>query len=257
MEKLMFREEYETMAQAAKSKLDFLNQNFTGYFLASMLAGGFVGVGVLLSFTIGGMLNGIACAKIVMGAAFSAALSLVIIAGGELFTGNNMMMAAGMITGRVSIKDTWKVWIVCYIGNWCGSVVLAILYMLSQAGAGATYECMAASAAAKMGAGIIPLLTRGILCNALVCIAVWCGTRCKSESGKLIMVVWCILAFFTCGFEHSVANMTLFNIAIFHTCGQTVSLTGYVYNLVIVTIGNMIGGILLVALPYYVIAKKK
>jgi nitrite transporter NirC len=252
----MFREEYEVMAQGAKNKLQLLQNNFAGYFLASMLAGAFVGVGVLLSFTIGGMLDGVPGAKIVMGAAFSVALSLVIIAGGELFTGNNMVMAAGKITGKVTAADMVKVWVVCYIGNWFGSALLAVLYMLSETGKGATYEFMASSAAAKMGAGGIELLARGILCNALVCLAVWCGMKCKSESGKLIMVLWCILAFFTCGFEHSVANMTLFNIAIFHTCGQAVSITGYLYNLFFVTIGNMIGGVVLVALPYYIIAKK-
>ena len=92
----------------------------------------------------------------------------------------------------------------------------------------------------------------------LVCLAVWCGFRCKSESAKLIMVFWCLLAFITTGFEHSIANMTLLTVSLLSPAADAaVSLGGEVYNLVFVTVGNMIGGIVFVALPYLGIAAKR
>ena len=116
---------------------------------------------------------------------------------------------------------------------------------------------MAAGALAKMSAAPVALIARGALCNMLVCLAVWCGFRCKNEAAKLMMVFWCLFAFITTGFEHSIANMTLFTEVLLNPAGQAVSLGGAVYNLVMVTIGNMIGGIVFVALPYCAASKEQ
>ena len=100
------------------------------------------------------------------------------------------------------------------------------------------------------------LFLRGILCNVLVCLAVWCGFRCKSDSGKLIMTFWCLYAFFTCGFEHSVANMTVLTLGLLNPAGMAVSLSGYGYNLLWVTLGNIVGAVLFLAIPYGIASKK-
>lgn len=118
-------------------------------------------------------------------------------------------------------------------------------------------EFMAKTAEAKMAAGFLPLLSRGILCNILVCVAVWCGFKCKSEAGKLIMIFWCLFVFITAGFEHSIANMTLLTVGLLEPSTYAVTIGGFVYNLLVVTLGNMIGGILFVAVPYCIIAKQK
>lgn len=253
----MFQEEYGLAANAAQAKVGLLKSNPKGYFALSMLAGMYVGFGILLIFSIGGMLSGQPYTKIVMGVSFGIALSLVVIAGAELFTGNNLVMFAGMSKGRVSLAEACKLWIVCWVGNLVGSVVLAVLFHLSGLNTGAIGEFIAATSAAKMNASFSALLVRGILCNTLVCLAVWCGFRCKTESGKLIMIFWCLFAFITTGFEHSVANMTLLAIGLLNPCGAAVSMGGYVYNLVVVTLGNMIGGIVFVAIPYYLSSFKK
>jgi nitrite transporter NirC len=92
----------------------------------------------------------------------------------------------------------------------------------------------------------------------LVCLAVWSGFRSKSEAGKLIMIFWCILAFFATGFEHSVANMTLLTLALINNGGlEAITFGGYCYNLLLVTIGNMIGAIALVAFPYYTASRER
>jgi nitrite transporter NirC len=253
----MYSDEFTAAAGAAKAKTGLLEKNPAGYFLASMLAGAYVGLAILFIFSIGGQLGGAAHTKTLMGACFGIALSLVVMAGSELFTGNNLVMIAGLCRKTVKAGQALKLLLVCYIGNWLGSALIAAIFFGTGLGLGPVGEFIAASAAAKMNTPPLELLMRGILCNALVCLAVWCGYRLKSESAKLVMIFWCVFAFITSGYEHSVANMTLLTAALLAPYGAAVSVYGYFYNIFIVTFGNIIGGVLLVALPYAVISKKK
>lgn len=253
----MFHEDYALMVNAAVNKAALLNKKPLGYILASMLAGMFIGLGILLIFSIGGYTQGTPYTKLLMGVSFGIALSLVVIAGAELFTGNNMVMFGGFLEKKVSLANMIKVWIVCYIGNWLGSILLAAIFTGSGVATDAITSFMAEAAAAKMAVPFFPLLLRGVLCNLLVCLAVWCSFRCKSESGKLIMVFWCLFAFITCGFEHSIANMTLLTAAMFEPAGAAVTLGGYFYNILTVSLGNLIAGVVFMAVPYYIISKKK
>jgi len=253
----MYNEEFAALTQAAKSKTAFLKNNPTGYLLASMLAGAYIGFGILLIFTIGGMLNGQPYVKIVMGCSFGIALSLVVIAGAELFTGNNLVIAGGVMGRTVSMKDALILLLACYVGNWIGSILLAFAFAGAGFATGATGEFIAATGAAKMGIDLVPLFLRAVLCNILVCLGTWCGFRCKSESGKLIMIFWCLFAFITSGFEHSIANMTLLTVALIAPFDAGVSMGGYFYNILTVTLGNMFGGIVCLAIPYFLISRKK
>ena len=211
----MFKEEYLAAANGAKAKSNMLKNNPAGYFMLSVLAGMFIGFGILLVFT-------------------------------------------GVLRKTVTTGDAVRLWLVCWIGNLAGGVLLAFLFSATGLYSDATLAAMTTAAAGKMTAGFIPLLTRGILCNMLVCLAVWSGFRCKSEAGKLIMIFWCILAFFATGFEHSVANMTLLTLSLINNGGnEVISMGGYWYNLLVVTLGNMIGAIILVAVPYHTASKEK
>ena len=185
----------------------------------AMAAGAYIGFGNLLINTIGGQLAGAPATKLAMGAAFGIALSLVVIAGSELFTGNNLVMAAGIFQKKITVSEAVKLWIVCWIGNLAGSALLAVLFHFSGLNNEATATFLATAAATKMTVPFVPLLIRGILCNVLVCLAIWCSQL---------------------------------TVALLDPAGQAVSIGGYFYNLVTVTIGNMIGGICFVALPYYV-----
>ena len=179
----MYIEDFLAMCNAAKSKVAFLKNNPLGYFIASMHAGAFVGFGVLLVFSIGGMMSGVPYNKVIMGSSFGVALSLVIIAGAELFTGNNMVMVSGVLKKTITMLDAIKLWVLCWIGNLVGSILIALLFYWAGLASGNVGEFIASSAQAKMEVAFLPLLVRGILCNILVCLAVWCGFRCKSESG--------------------------------------------------------------------------
>ncbi|MCR5526371.1 MAG: formate/nitrite transporter family protein [Lachnospiraceae bacterium] len=252
----MYGEDVCAAAETAAKKVAYLNKNPLGFFLMSMMAGAFVGTGNLLTNTMGGQMQGAPATKILMGAAFAVALSLVVFAGSELFTGNNMMMALGMMKKKVTLAEALKLWVVCWIGNLAGAVVLSLLFHFSGLNTEATINFLSSGAAAKMAVPFVPLLIRGMLCNFLVCLAVWCGIRCKTESAKLIMIFWCLFAFVITGYEHSVANMTQLTAALLDPAGQAVSVGGYIYNLATVTLGNVIGGVLFVAVPYFTAAEK-
>lgn len=253
----MYKEEYDALANAGSTKVKFLKNNFLGYFISSALAGIFVGFGVLLAYTISGLLNGQVATKIIMGGSFSVALSLVVIAGADLFTGNTMTMGAGILKKTVKFSDAVKLLVVCYFGNFFGAILLSFMFQYSGLNVGNTALAIASSAEMKMAIPFTQLIIRGILCNFLVCLAVWCGFKCKSESAKLIMIFWCMLAFFTVGFEHCVANMTVLTVALLEPCNFDVSISGYLYNLLNATFANIVGGALFVAVPYFIIAKTK
>lgn len=252
----MFSNEFNKLVEAAKVKVKLLENNFVGYFIASMLAGFFVGIGVILSFTAAGSVSGEPYQRIVLGATFGIALSLVIIAGSELFTGNNLIMSAANFKKEISFSKTLKLWTVCYIGNWVGAILIAALYVYSGLAKGPVLDFFDTVSVAKTTIPVAELIIRAILCNVLVCLAVWCSFRVKSESAKLIMIWWCLLAFIVIGLEHSIANMTTLTVGILLP-NSAIELSGYFYNILIVSIGNIIGGVAFVAYPYYIISKKK
>ncbi len=253
----MFKEEYDNLVNLSKKKMDFYKNNTLGFFVSSMLAGMFVGLGILLIFTISGQLAGQPYTKLIMGATFGIALSLVIMAGSDLFTGNNLIISGGLFKKELDLVDSINFWLVCYIGNFVGSLLVAGLFLATDLNNGATANAFATVTDAKTNIPLIPLFFRSILCNILVCLAVWCSLKLKSESGKLIMIWWCLLAFITTGFEHSIANMTVLTIGLFEPGNYDITIAGYFYNIIVVTLGNMIGGIFFVSLPYYLISKNK
>lgn len=246
------------LCDAAKSKIDFLKKSKGKYIVASVLAGFYVGLGILLIMTIGGLLSSVGSpyAKIVMGVSFGIALSLVLMAGSELFTGNNLVMMVGALSKKVSWSDAIGVWIYSYVGNFIGSFLIALIFIYTNLTKGKTGEFILKVSSAKMNDVFMALLMKGILCNILVCLAVLCAIRMKSESGKLIMIFWCLFAFITCGFEHSVANMTILSIGVLISHSETISLLGMFNNLLPVTLGNFIGGALFLGGSYYYIGKE-
>lgn len=254
----MFSEEINKVAQAAKAKSNLLKSGKVKYLLSSMLAGLYVGLGIMLIFSIGGILASAESpfTKIVMGLSFGVALSLVIMAGSELFTGNNFIMMIGSLKKTVTLLDTIKIWIFSFVGNLLGSIIGAYAFYAAGLARGPVGQFILSASATKMALPIHELIFRGILCNILVCLAIWCSFKMKEETGKLIMIFWCLFAFITTGFEHSVANMTLLSIGLFIPHTAVVSLSGFIYNLSFVTLGNMIGGALVLAIPYYLISKE-
>ncbi len=253
----MVQDTVALFSNIARNKADFLKSSLGKYFLLSMLAGIYVGFGIVLIFSIGAPLKDLSSpfVKALMGASFGVALTLVIFAGSELFTGNNMVMTIGLLEKKVSKYELYGIWFVSYIGNLVGSLLLA----LTVAHSGIISNPIAnsfitATASAKMSAPFIELFLRGILCNMLVCLAVWCSGRTKEDVAKLVLIFWCLFAFIGSGLEHSVANMTLLGMGLFIPHEASVSWLGFFQNLIPVTLGNIVGGAINMGAAYWYIA---
>lgn len=255
----MYQDEFANVCNAGKAKVSFMENNLFGYLTSSISAGLFIAFGSFVTFTLGTPLSaaGSPMLKAVQAFAFAAALSLVIMAGAELFTGNNLVLSSASFNGCLPWSKTLKAWAWCYLGNILGSLLGVVGFQLSGVPNGDVGAYFAKIAATKMALTPVQLIVRGIMCNILVCLAVWCGFKMKSEAGKLIMVFWCIFVFMICGFEHSVANMSIMAVGLLNAGDAAVSIGGYIYNLVLVTIGNMIGGVFFVAAPYHIMTKRK
>lgn len=242
-----------SICKAAIGKLKFARSSIFGYILSSAIAGVMIAFGSLLSMTAGGLCSSILgpAAKLVMAFSFAAALSFIVAGGGELFTGNNMVLGTGWFVRGISARACLSLWVLCWIGNLIGSW-LAVL-MFKAAGA-ISVECVANTiasvSAAKCSYSMTEMVVRGTLCNVLVCLAIWCSFRLKDETAKLVMVFWCIFAFMVCGFEHSIANMSIIGMALVGDVKIDFGWIDYAKNLYFVTIGNVIGGFFLVSIPY-------
>ncbi len=250
----MVQETIASVATASEKKYALLGTSLPRYLVLSALAGAYVGLGIAFIFAIGAPLSAANSPflKVVMGASFGVALTLVIFAGSELFTGNAMVLTVGALTGKSSWAQLASVWGWSYVGNLIGSLALA--WLLAQSGAlGGDPQrgFIETVATAKMSLPFGAAVARGILANWLVCLAVWCSMRATHEVTRLVLIFWCLFAFIGAGFEHSIANMTLLAIALFQPHGEAVSWLGYVNNLIPVTIGNIIGGAVLVAGLYW------
>lgn len=242
----------------AETKVRMMKQRPINYFLQTILGGLFIGFGIMLIVTIGGLLNpaGVASMKIVQGLSFAVALSMVMMAGAYLFTGDNLVLTVSTLSKEASPLEMLSIWMSGYVGNFFGSLLGAVLFFYTGLAVGDTAAFIEKLATVKMNAEFVELLCRGILCNLLVCLAVWSYYKMKSETAKIIMIFCCIFPFFTSGFEHSIANMTLFSLALMIPHGELVTFSGAIANLVPVTIGNIIGGAF-IGFVYWMNAKDK
>jgi len=246
--------EYINVGLAAEKKISFFKGQKGAYFVSSMLAGIYVGLCVITTLVMAGAMDTFAGIKILQGVSFAAALSLVVFAGAELFTGSVFVMTAGVAQKKVKPADAVKLCAYCYFGNMVGSVIVAALFLGTGYLQGAVLEAAHQSMYNKTEPLFMELFVRGILCNVLVCAAVWSIYRLKSEGAKLVMIFWCIYLFVVCGFEHSIANMSLFSMETMAGV-DTAVFSRMMVNLGATTMGNIFGGMLL-SLAYWVIAKK-
>jgi len=247
----MYQDTIDQFADLAARKVKAIGDNPLGFFIASMMAGAYIGLGIIAIFSIGQGLDP-ALRSLGMGLTFAIALTLVVFAGAELFTGHTMIMAFGLVKGRVSAGGLASSWIMTWLGNLLGAIVLATIFWLGGGGAilkqGA--DLIYTVADAKMHAAPLALVAKGILCNWLVCLALWMSARTSNDAAKCIIIFWCLFAFIASGFEHSVANMTVFAIALLGNHPDTVTIGGAFYNLLWVSIGNITAGAIFVGFGY-------
>ena len=230
--------------------------------MLGMLAGAFIGLGALFSvIVLSDASLGFAASRLLAGLVFSLGLLLVVVAGAELFTGNNLL-AMAWAHGALSTRDVLHNWVIVCAANFLGAAGLAaIVYLSGHAGmnGGAVGRAYLEIAAAKAALPFWTAFWRGVLCNVLVCMAVWMTLAGRSVTDKAVAVVLPVSLFVAAGFEHSVANMYLFPVATLlqAAAGAPVQLSWLWTNLVPVIAGNLLGGSVLVALVYYVIYRRR
>ncbi|MFQ5574869.1 MAG: formate/nitrite transporter family protein, partial [Terriglobia bacterium] len=225
------------------------------FFVLAVLAGAFISLGALF-FTVvvtdSGL--GFGVTRLLGGLSFCLGLILVVVAGAELFTGNNLI-AMAWASGSITTKDVVRNWVLSYAGNLVGclaTVFLVVWSGMGDVGGGSVAATATQIAAAKASLSVTEAFARGILCNALVCLAVWLAIGGRTVTDKILAVLFPITAFVAIGFEHSIANWFFLPFGFALDVQGAVSVAGSARNLAAVTAGNLVGGTLMVAGVYWV-----
>lgn len=253
-----------------KASLDWANMLALG-----VLAGAFIALGAVFATMAMASPLPYAANRLLGGLTFCLGLILVVVGGAELFTGNNLI-AMAWANKKVSTAQLLRSWVIVYIGNFIGAAATAAIVFLGKQytfGAGAVGKTALTIAQTKCSLGFIQAVALGILCNALVCLAVWLCYSARTTTDKIASIIFPISAFVACGFEHSVANMyfipagLLIKICarpdywnLIHDSASSyaaITAMGMLRNLAAVTVGNMFGGSVMVGLVYWFIYLRK
>jgi len=227
---------------------------FAQLFTLALLGGAFIAFGAMLyTVVVTDAQIGWGPMRLLGGVAFSLGLVLVLIGGAELFTGN-MLLVMAWADGRISLSALLRNWTIVYLGNLVGAVATATLVVLSNALGGAVAETAVDIASGKLALSFGEAVARGVLCNVLVCLAVWLSYATTDVAGRILAIVFPVAAFVALGLEHSVANMYFLPVAAL--AGAPIGPAEFIANLAPVTIGNVIGGGVLVALVYWLVYVK-
>jgi formate/nitrite transporter len=244
------------------------NMPFLPLFMLAVVAGGSIGFGALYYTIVASDSDlSFAATRVVGGLVFSVGLVIVLVAGAELFTGNNLIVMA-WAARKISTKQVLRNWIIVYCGNLVGSLGLAVLVLFSHhpdMGGGRIALTVLNTAVAKISPDMVTLFFKGVLCNVLVCLAVWLAYAGRSVTDKIVGLILPVSAFVAAGFEHCIANMYFLPLAwLLIAIGRVpadfesslITIPGILHNLLPVTVGNIIGGAGLVGFVYWTIYRK-
>lgn len=257
-----------------KSKSDFLT-----LFVLSTMAGAFIAFGALFSTVVTAGAAPVlpyGLQRLLAGLAFSLGLILVVVGGAELFTGN-MLIIMAFLKKQIPFKAVLRNWVIVYFGNFAGSLVTVAIIFLGKhylSGHGVIGLNILNIGEAKTSLGFLQAIMLGIMCNAAVCMAVWLTYSARSTTDKIMAIIPPITAFVAAGFEHSIANMYFLPIALWVKYGAGsgfyemiqktpadfphLTMNNFlIANLLPVTIGNIIGGAVMVGLVYYFVYLRK
>lgn len=239
----------EKAADAGVTKLGLLQEAPARYMLRSLGAGMALSLVVFVFWVLMHNLSDISLGKVIAAAFFGVGLTIIVFTNTELFTSNTMYLTVSSAEGRTSWGHTGALWIACWFGNLAGAILLAVLL----AGAGSLAQLppdhalfSGAAHKAHQAAGVI--FVKGILANWIVCLAVRIALRCKEEVAKILILISVVFIFVYLGFEHSIANMGTFAMALLG--GSDLTLADALHNLLYSTAGNIVGGVVFVGLPF-------
>jgi nitrite transporter NirC len=249
----------EEAALNAKKKRDIWMSSKLHYFIKAMLAGVYIGFGIMVAYKTGEFFfdAGSPSAMMLVAIFFGTALVMIIYGGAELFTSNTMTMTIGTLKKETTWYETFQVWVACYFGNLAGALFFSLLIMLSGLFLSPDKSQLLMDVASyKMHGHTLEIFFRAILCNWLVCLAIWLPMHVKGDVAKLLLTLLLVFGFVISGYEHSIANMALFGIALMVPHPETITIGAAIHNIIPVTLGNLIGGSIFVG-AFYVYLNKK
>jgi len=244
--------------QLALKKVKIYKQSKLRYLLRSMLASMFIGFGVIVAFKTGSFFyNDHSPLTYPMAAiTFGAAIILIVYGGGDLFTGDTFYYSYAALRKKANWLTTAKLWLWSYSGNVLGAAVFAFLiYTTGLFDESSVNGFLLSVVEKKIHTPTTELFFRGILCNWLVCLAFFVPMSMKSDGAKMFAMMLFVFCFFISGYEHSIANLCTFSIALVLNHPGTISFAGMMHNLIPVTLGNLVGGGLLMGYMYYYVNK--
>lgn len=252
----------EIVAYAAKSAMEKGSYTFTKTMSMSFLAGVYIAMGGLLAILVGYGMPGLTAAnpglqKLLMGATFPIGLMMVVMAGGELFTGNCAYFMPNVLSGRQTWRTVFRNWSLVWIGNFIGALFFAyfLVYLTKTVHYEPWLESIHKLAAAKTSNTFIVTFLKGIGANWLVCLAMWLAMSAKDTIGKIFAIWWPVMCFVAIGYEHSIANMFFIPLSMMEG-GETTMYQLFIDNLLPATLGNIVGGALFVGGAYWFIFDK-
>jgi len=248
--------DFELLKNLAMAKYNMAKNDPFRFFIRSIVAGLYLGMATILSYTLSVVLINVSpeAAKIAFAGAFGIGLVVIVLLGSELFTGNCFTTMIPVFHGDLKIYQIFPMWIICYIGNFIGIAFLMFLFIQTGSNQEAIEAYLTTVITGKLNFDIMQLFIKGILCNFIVCVAAYEGMKLKSESAKVIVMMIVVMSFVLPGFEHSIANMGTFSMGFF-SLGNSISWSGLALHMVVSTLGNIVGGSLLLGLPIYLMSK--
>jgi nitrite transporter NirC len=238
----------EKAAAAGAGKVNLLQDDPLRYLLRSVGAGMGLTLVVFVFWVLKQNLHDISLGPVIASGFFGVGLMIIVFTNAELFTSNNMYLTVSSAEGQTSWRQAVLLWISCYFGNLAGAILVAVLLV----GAGSLQlppdHALFDGAVHKAHQAGSVIFIKGILANWIVCLAVRVALRCKEEVAKILVLILIVFIFVYLGFEHSIANMGTFSMAILG--GSTLTLGEALHNLLYSTAGNVVGGVLLVGLPF-------
>ncbi len=246
---------FEALNDMALKKYEMCENDTGRFFIRSILAGLYLGLATYLSYTLVSLLTPLnpVVAKMALAASFGIGIVLIAILGAELFTGNCFVSFIPVYHGDLKLHQVFKMWIVCYLGNFVGIAFICGLFVFSGAYHEALVNYVHPYIEHKLDFEPMQLLAKAILCNFTVCCASFTSYKIKDDTAKVIIMLIVVMAFVLPGFEHSIANMGSFTLAV--ALNTPIDWVTTLTHFGITTLGNIIGGGVLLGLPVYHIMK--
>ena len=245
----------ENINKVGINKVEMAKNDSFRFFMRSIMAGLYLSMAAILSFSLGALFqDNTALSKTLVAGTFGIGLAMIVFLGGELFTGNCFTTMIPVYSKKLKIKDLIPAWIICYLGNCVGSIIVCAIFIGSGSLKDVMTTYLTASITVKLNFDIIQLLLKAVLCNFVVCVGAYAGMKVQDSITKFVFILLIVMIFVLPGFEHCIANVSTFTMGL-TLLGNNVSWINLPLHMLISTIGNILGGSVLLGLPVYLTFK--